>query len=74
MHASLGFSLILPRFHQIFGPRFFAVVGRYADADTWEKLHAFGLKTTSLEEKQNYYEALGSALDPKLCNARCKFR
>jgi aminopeptidase N len=47
-------------------PAIFAVVGRYADADTWEKLHGFGLKTTSIEEKQNYYEALGSALDPKL--------
>jgi aminopeptidase N len=47
-------------------PAIFAVVGRYADAETWEKLHAFGLKTTSIEEKQNYYEALGSALDPKL--------
>ena len=44
----------------------FAVVGRYADLQTWEKLHKLGLKTTSTEEKQIYYEALGSAIDPKL--------
>ena len=42
------------------------VVGRYADAQTWEKLHRLGLKTTSTEEKQNYYEALASAIDPRL--------
>jgi aminopeptidase N len=47
-------------------PAILAVVGRYADAETWKNLHALGLKTTSIEEKQNYYEALGSALDPKL--------
>ena len=44
----------------------FAVVGRYADARTWEKLHQLGLKTTSTEEKQNYYEALAGAIDPRL--------
>ena len=43
-----------------------AVVGRYADAATWTKLHELGLKTTSIEEKQNYYDALASAADPKL--------
>ena len=43
-----------------------AVVGRYADEATWKKLHELGLKTTSIEEKQNYYDALASALDPKL--------
>jgi aminopeptidase N len=47
-------------------PDIFAVVGRYADAQTWEKLHKLGLKTTSTEEKQNYYEALANAIDPKL--------
>ncbi len=47
-------------------PDIFAVVGRYADARTWEKLHQLGLKTTSTEEKQNYYEALAGAIDPKL--------
>ena len=47
-------------------PDIFAVVGRYADAPTWEKLHQLGLKTTSTEEKQNYYEALANAIDPKL--------
>jgi aminopeptidase N len=47
-------------------PRVFAVVGRYADEATWKKLHELGLKTTSIEEKQNYYDALACALDPKL--------
>lgn len=42
------------------------VVGRYADEATWNKLHELGLKTTSIEEKRNYYDALASALDPKL--------
>jgi aminopeptidase N len=43
-----------------------AVVGRYADEATWTKLHELGLKTTSIEEKQNYYDALASAIDPRL--------
>ena len=43
-----------------------AMVGRYADEATWKKLHELGLKTTSIEEKQNYYDALANALDPKL--------
>ena len=42
------------------------VVGRYADEKTWSKLHERGLKTTSSEEKQNHYDALASAIDPKL--------
>jgi aminopeptidase N len=47
-------------------PAILGVVGRYADSQTWEKLHRLGLKTTSTEEKQNYYEALGSAIDRHL--------
>ena len=47
-------------------PAIFAVVGRYADARTWEKLHKIGLKTTSTEEKEYLYEALASAIDPTL--------
>ncbi len=47
-------------------PTILAVVGRYADAATWEKLHQLGRQTTSIEEKQNYYEALGNAIDPTL--------
>ncbi len=47
-------------------PPVFAVVGRYADEATWKKLHELGRKTTSIEEKQNYYDALAGALDPKL--------
>src|SRR5262249_60686832 len=43
-----------------------AVVGRYADEKTWNKLHELGLKTTSIEEKQNYYNALTCATDPNL--------
>ena len=44
----------------------FAVVGRYADEQTWNNLHELGLKTTSIEEKQNYYDALACATDPGL--------
>jgi aminopeptidase N len=47
-------------------PAVFAVVGRYADAGIWEKLHKLGLKTASTEEKQYLYEALASAIEPKL--------
>lgn len=47
-------------------PAVLAVVGRYADEKTWEKLHELGLRTTSIEEKQNYYNALAEAIDPKL--------
>ena len=43
-----------------------AVVGRYADEKTWDTLHELGLKTTSIEDKQNYYNALACAADPKL--------
>ena len=44
----------------------FSVVGRYADESTWNELHQLGLKTTSIEEKQNYYDALAGAIDSKL--------
>ena len=47
-------------------PPVFAVVGRYADEKTWTKLHELGLKTTSIGEKQNYYDALAGATDPGL--------
>jgi aminopeptidase N len=47
-------------------PPVFSVVGRYADENTWAKLHELGLKTTSIEEKQNYYDALACATDPGL--------
>jgi aminopeptidase N len=43
-----------------------AVVGRYADEKTWNKLHELGLKSTSIEDKQNYYDALACTTDPKL--------
>jgi aminopeptidase N len=47
-------------------PPVFAIVGRYADEKTWDRLHELGLKTTSIEEKQNYYNALARAVEPKL--------
>ncbi|HEX4653532.1 MAG TPA: M1 family metallopeptidase [Candidatus Udaeobacter sp.] len=47
-------------------PAVFAVVGRCADAKTWTKLHELGRKTASIEQKQNYYNALACATDPKL--------
>jgi len=43
-----------------------AVVGMYADEATWNKLRELGMKTTSSAEKQNYYDALAHARDPKL--------
>ena len=47
-------------------PAVLAVVVRDSDEKTWTKLHELGLKTTSIEEKQNYYDALACATDPKL--------
>ena len=47
-------------------PAVFSVVGRYADELTWNELHQLGRKTTSVEEKQNYYDALAGAIDSKL--------
>jgi len=47
-------------------PAVFTVVCHYADEKTWTRLHQLGLKTTSIEEKQNYYNALACATDPKL--------
>lgn len=44
----------------------FGVVGRYADAKTWETLHGLGLKTKSIEAKGNFYRAMAAALDPEL--------
>jgi hypothetical protein len=44
----------------------FAIAMLYGDAVTWQKLHELGLKTTSTEEKQNYYDALAFTTDPKL--------
>jgi aminopeptidase N len=49
-------------------PTVFAVVGRYADEKNWNRLHELGLKTTSIEQKQNCYNALACATDPKLVN------
>jgi len=47
-------------------PAVFWVVGHYADQPTWDLLHELGLRTTSIEEKQNYYEGLAAARDPAL--------
>ncbi len=47
-------------------PAVFSVVGRYADESTWNEIHQLGRKTTSVEEKQNYYDALAGATDSKL--------
>jgi ERAP1-like C-terminal domain len=47
-------------------PACLGVVARYADEPTWNKLHELGLKTTSIEEKQNYYDALARVTESKL--------
>jgi aminopeptidase N len=44
----------------------FAVVGHYADEPIWNTLHELGLKTTSIEEKQNYYDAIAGVFDSNL--------
>ena len=55
-------------------PAVFSVVGRYADESTWNELHQLGLKTTSVEEKQNYYDALAGAIDSKLVKKTPSYR
>src|SRR6266576_653201 len=47
-------------------PAVLNVVGRYADQKTWDKLHELGLKTLSIEEKGNFYDAMAAALSPEL--------
>ena len=47
-------------------PPTFAIIMRYGDATTWQKLHELGLKTASTEDKQYYYDAIAFAIDPKL--------
>jgi len=47
-------------------PAVFSVAGRYADEKIWNQLHEIGLKTTSIEEKQNFYNALACVTDPAL--------
>ncbi len=42
------------------------VAGHYADESTWNTLHELGLRTTSTEEKQDYYDAMAAARDPQL--------
>jgi aminopeptidase N len=43
-----------------------AVVGHHADGKTWNNLRELGLKSTSIEDKQNYYDALAGSTDPQL--------
>ena len=43
-----------------------AVVARYANDATWKKIHELGKNTTSIEEKQDCYDALAGAIDPNL--------
>jgi aminopeptidase N len=47
-------------------PAVLGVVAASADEATWSKLHELGTKTTDLAEKQDYYDALAHAQDPKL--------
>jgi hypothetical protein len=47
-------------------PAVLNVVGRYADQKAWDKLHEQGLKTQSIEEKGNFYDAMAAALSPEL--------
>ncbi|MEO5721164.1 MAG: M1 family metallopeptidase [Chthoniobacterales bacterium] len=42
------------------------VTGHYADEKTWNQLHDLARGAKSLEEKQNFYDALTAASDPKL--------
>jgi aminopeptidase N len=54
---SLSPDLVVPVLH---------VIARFADEKTWNKLHELALNTTSIEEKQNFSDALTSVADPKL--------
>ena len=56
-HASVSPDLRAPTF---------AIVMRNGNAETWQQLHDLGLKTTSAEEKQNYYDALAFVREPAL--------
>jgi aminopeptidase N len=47
-------------------PAVFRIVGRYADQKTFDELHKLGLQAQTTEQKYLYYNALYSALDPKL--------
>src|SRR5205807_5366399 len=40
------------------------VVGQNADEATFNKLHELRMKTTSIDEKRNYYEAMTAERDP----------
>lgn len=42
------------------------IVGRHADAATWETLRALGEKATGTEEKLRFFDALAAAADPAL--------
>jgi len=44
----------------------FWIIGHAGGENEWTKLHDLGLKTTSSEEQQNYYDALTAVRDPKL--------
>lgn len=47
-------------------PAIFGVVGRHADQKAWDAMHQLGLNTKSIEEKENFYFAMASALGPDL--------
>ncbi len=55
--ATLPAALREPVFH---------IVGRYADAESYEALRALARRAAGQVEKQQYYRALGGALDPAL--------
>jgi aminopeptidase N len=44
------------------------VVGRYADAATWNQLHDLARQSLRTEEKRMYYDGLQQAQDPQLAN------
>ena len=47
-------------------PAVFGVVGRHADQKAWDAMRQLGLNTKSIEEKDNFYSAMASALGPDL--------
>ena len=42
------------------------IAGRYADAESFEQLHRLARQATDQVMRQQYYRALGNALDPRL--------
>jgi hypothetical protein len=48
-------------------------VARHADEQLWTTIHQLAQRTTSLEQKQEFYDALAAAADPQLIRRTLQF-